>query len=206
MTEEKLQDLLGAASRTWRVPPAPRVEEMWSAIETAHFSRRRLRLTPNWWMLVTGVAAALILGVAIGRFTAIGDPAATLAVMPPPAGGDPGAGEPYQRATTQLLGESAVLFSALPDQAQSGGSNARFATQAAELLLTTRLLLDSPVAGDRRLRDLLDDLELVLAQVAHLRAVPTHGAAELDLINEALQQREVVPRIRIAVASLTGDN
>lgn len=47
MTDDKLQELLHEASRTWRVPPAPRVGEMWAAIEASHFDRPRRRLTPQ---------------------------------------------------------------------------------------------------------------------------------------------------------------
>ena len=43
-------------------------------------------------------------------------------------------------------------------------------TAARSLLGTNRLLLDSPVATDPRMRQLLEDLELVLAQIAQLSA------------------------------------
>jgi hypothetical protein len=52
----------------------------------------------------------------------------------------------------------------------------------------------------------LEDLELVLAQVAQLPAASRRNAAELEIINEALEERDVVPRIRTAVASLSGDD
>jgi hypothetical protein len=48
---------------------------------------------------------------------------------------------------------------------------------------------------------LFDDLELVLAQVVRLQN--NHmSRTELDLINRALEQRDVIPRLRTAV----GDN
>jgi hypothetical protein len=68
----------------------------------------------------------------------------------------------------------------------------------------TRLLLDSPAASDPRLRDLLEDLELVLAQVARLRASP--HAEELTFIAAAMDERDVVPRIRTAAASMSPAN
>lgn len=200
MTEDKLQELLHDVSRTWRVPPEPRVAEMWQAIEAQHFNRPRRRLTPTWWMLVTAVAASLVFGVALGRFSASDSPAQT-AVAAPTAG----VGEPYGRQTTALLGQTAVLLAALPEHAREGHADEHFATQAAQLLQTARLLLDSPVAGEPRLRVLLEDLELVLAQVAQLPTSAPRNAAELELINEALEERDVVPRIRTAVASLAGD-
>lgn len=201
MTDDKLQELLHEASRTWRVPPEPRVGEMWAAIEATHFSRPRQRLTPNWWALVTAVAASLVIGVALGRFSAE-DRIAQHTV----AAAQTGVGEPYGRATTELLGQTAVLLAALPGEARDGRADEYFATHAAQLLRTTRLLLDSPVAGDQRLRILLEDLELVLAQVAQLPAASPRNAAELEIITEALEERDVVPRIRVAVASLSGDD
>jgi len=203
MNEDKLQELLKEASRTWRVPPEPRVDEMWAGIEARHFNRQRNRLTPNWWMLVTAIAASLVVGVAVGRFSALErtaqpDVSAASLAKPP-------VDEPYGRTTTELLGQTAALLAALPSEAREGRADEHFATQAAQLLSTTRLLLDSPVAGDQRLRVLLEDLELVLAQVAQLSGATRRNDAELEFITEAVEQRDVVPRIRVAVASLAGD-
>jgi hypothetical protein len=200
MTEEKLQELLKEASRTWRVPPEPHVADMWAAIEARHFDRQRSRLTLNWRLLVTAIAASLVVGVGVGRYSAIRRmPALDIATT------ESGVGEPYGRKTSELLGQTAVLLAALPGEAREGRADGRFATQAADLLITTRLLLDSPVASDQRLRILLEDLELVLAQVAQLSQATPRNDAEIELITEALEQRDVVPRIRVAVASLTGD-
>jgi hypothetical protein len=200
MTEEKLQELLQEASRSWRVPPEPRVADMWKTIEAAHFDRPRQRLTPHWWVLVSAVAAALIFGVAIGRYSAIDRSAE------PRVASAAGVAEPYGTQTSELLGQTAVLLAALPREASEGNGQTRFAAQAEQLLVTTRLLLDSPVASDQRLRVLLEDLELVLAQVAQLPAASRRNQAELDIITDALEERDVVPRIRTAVASLSGDN
>jgi hypothetical protein len=205
MNEEKLNELLRDASHTWRVPPAPRVEEMWAGIEAVTFAKPRRRLTSQWWVLVSAVAASLVVGVALGRFSAPGvpplqSPPAVSAVAPPSTS----VGEPYGRTTSELLGQTGVLLAALSREARDGGAGVRFSSQATDLLLTTRLLLDSPVGSDPRLRTLLEDLELVLAQIAQLPAAAPRSA-ELEIINEALEVRDVVPRIRVAVASLSGD-
>ena len=47
---------------------------------------------------------------------------------------------------------------------------------------------------------LLEDLELVLAQIAMLQSGRTRQ--EIDLITDALEERDVVPRIQSAVARL----
>jgi hypothetical protein len=66
------------------------------------------------------------------------------------------------------------------------------------------LLLDSPVASDPRLRNLLLDLELVLAQVARIE--PQRRTDDMVLIQAALDDRDIVPRLRSAVADLSLDD
>ena len=106
--------------------------------------------------------------------------------------------EPYQVATTKYLGQTAALLIALPSEVKAGRADEQFITRAGQLLTTTRLLLDSPAASDQSMRTLLEDLELVLAQVVHLQN--DRGRTALDLINQALEQRDVLPRLRTAVA------
>ncbi len=75
--------------------------------------------------------------------------------------------------------------------------------RAGQLLTTTRMLIDSPASNDPAMRNLLEDLELVLAQVVRLQNNPDR--TELDLINRALEQRDVIPRLRTAVADISAD-
>ena len=57
-------------------------------------------------------------------------------------------------------------------------------------------MLDSPAARDARLKGLLEDLELVLAQIAQL---PASGDREdVQSINQGLDQRSVLLRLRTA--------
>ena len=223
MTEDEMDARTREALRGYRVPPEPPLDEMWDAIEARHFgapvvaltdrapargrSSRRWRLgAPSWGVLVVGMAATLLLGVGVGRMSRN--------IAPTYTQNDPGDGrydywtanaEPYRRATTEYLGETVALLTALPAAARDGQPDARFVTQAGDLLSTTRLLLDSPAAAsDPRLKSLLEDLELVLAQLARLPA--EHGGPELNLITEALVQRDVVPRLRSAVVSISSSD
>ena len=98
-----------------------------------------------------------------------------------------------------------MLLRALPASRTNVVASERFASQATELLGTTRLLLDSPAATDPRLRELLQDLELVLAQVASLHN--GKNQTDIELIRQALSERDIVPRIRRVAAELaTGGN
>ena len=69
--------------------------------------------------------------------------------------------------------------------------------QARDLLTTTRLLLDSPAADDPRMRALLEDLELVLAQISQLEA--GRDSRNADLITQDMDQRSVLPKLRSAI-------
>ena len=108
--------------------------------------------------------------------------------------------QPYDRTATTLLGQTAVLLSALPSGAPDVSRDRRFASQASDLLVTTRLLLDSQAGADPRLHDLLEDLELILAQIARIQHA--QGPDELHFITEALQERDLVPRIRALAAEM----
>lgn len=221
MSEDEMDEQTREALRGYRVPPTPPLEEMWENIESRHFgapvislddraaargrAARRWRLgAPSWGVLVAGMAAMLVIGVGVGRMSR--------AVAPVVAGAREGTydywtanAEPYREATTEYLGQTVALLTALPAAARDGQPDARFVTQAGELLSTTRLLLDSPAAAsDPRLKNLLEDLELVLAQLSRLPA--KHGGPELNLITEALVQRDVVPRLRSAVVSISSDD
>lgn len=179
-----------------------------------------VRIVPRrrgWLAPAAGIAATLLVGVGIGRLTAPGTPAtgvpavAAASGAPSTAPARPGVtlvpaanvAEPLQRATFEYLARAVTLLDSLPRSAQGAslGGDARFVSDAAQLLGTTRLLLDSPAAQDPRMRDLLEDLELVLAQVARLRTAPR--ADELTFIAEAMDSRDVVPRLRTVAASYT---
>lgn len=211
--EDRFEELMRRAAREYRVPPPvePRLEAMWSHIDEASFGGgTRQRRRASWFRGGLGIAAALLLGVAFGRYSAA--PRSELAQASPPVAEEPVAtssvtvrasdadAAPYRQATTRHLGQTAALLSALPGEVRRGAPDAAFVAQANDLLSTTRLLLDSPVAGDSEVRVLLYDLELVLAQIARLSV--RRNPQEVQLITEALETRDVLPRLRTAVADL----
>jgi hypothetical protein len=70
---------------------------------------------------------------------------------------------------------------------------------ARELLVSNRLLMDSPAADDPKVSRLLDDIELVLAQIAQL---PAEGKqADAQIITDGLEAGGVLTRIRTEVTS-----
>ena len=198
------------AARRYHEPPAlddDMRDRMWADIEAAAFTHpasRRYRI-PQW----LGLAAAIVVGIAIGRFTPLDGllhPASTAPAAPVTAASAP-ARLPlpavYEPTTSQYLDQTTALLISLPAETRAGHPDGPFIARATNLLLTTRLLLDSPAAQDAKLHGLLDDLEVVLAQIVRLQAEQDH--TDLDLINQALEQRDVLPRLRTAAAGLSAD-
>jgi hypothetical protein len=204
MDDKKLDDLLSDAVHSYRPPPEAPLDAIWARVEAETFAVQPARRAPSWRAFAGAIAATLVFGVLVGRVTATRDlpaPLATTAVKTPARLASDGMANPYERTTQAFLGRTAVLLAALPTRGHAGTNDAQLADQARTLLGTTRLLLDSPVAQEQRMKDLLQDLELVLAQVARLQS--QHPGQALTLINEALEERDVVPRIRSAVAGLS---
>jgi hypothetical protein len=208
MDEKRLDELLDDAARTYHVPPEPPLDAIWSRVEAEAFAPVTARRSgPGWRVLTAAIAASLVLGVAMGRYSTRAERAAAIAavnastVTPAANPAAQAAAAPYQRATEEFLGSTALLLAALPRDGSGGQMPTLLPDQAAELLTTTRLLLDSPVSANPRMKALLQDLELVLAQVARLQ--PRRENVTLTLISQTLEERELVPRIRSAVADLS---
>jgi hypothetical protein len=210
---DELDETTRAALRAYRTPPEPPLEEMWRTIEARAFGQQTETRRPFWraaplWL---AAAAALVIGVGIGRYAVPAAPGTASAPVErvaeaagPPASATVLTGAdldvPTEVATSRYLGQTAALLTALPAEARTGQVDAQFAAQARDLLLTTRMLLDSRAGDDPDLRALLSDLELVLAQVAGLRSA--RDRQELDLITGALEQRDVLPRLQSVVAQI----
>jgi hypothetical protein len=156
------------------------------------------------------MAAILIVGVALGRASIVMLPSRTAVTETPvtqaPVATGPVQFQPagqHQRETDQYLGQAAALLISLPGELNSQRGDASFARRADDLLLQTRMLLDSPAAMDPAMRSLFEDLEMILAQVIRLKADP--DPTRIDLLNEALQQRDLIPRLRDAVVDHIAD-
>ena len=211
MDDKRFDDVIRNLPDDFKVPDAP-LDEMWRVIEAAHFDRARasspwVRTTP--WL---AAAAALVIGIGIGRYVPRTDAAssATASARTPsrpqtpssaPQLGDPSpVADAYRDQTNLYLGQAAALLISLPAGDASQRTDATFANKAADLLVTTRLLIDSPAATqDPKLRSLLDDLELVLVQITRLRGERNKG--DLDLIHQAVEQGDVLSRLNSAVAT-----
>jgi hypothetical protein len=104
---------------------------------------------------------------------------------------------PFVGVATNYLQQMTSLLIAVAGDLKTGRVPGGTISQARDLLSTTRLLLDSGT-DDPRLRDLLEDLELVLAQVVRIQN--NAQMPEAALITQALNEREVLPRLTYYLA------
>ena len=202
---------IGRTAPTLNAPGrVPRLE-MWEAIQAArqvHEDARTGRIagvTPlrrGHWGLISAIAAAVLLGVAIDRYglrTIEGPESASVAEAPATEASDPS--RLYKIAAAQTLTQAEALLTAYRAdglQANDPAAARQLARWGRDILGSTRLLIDSPAGNDPQLRALLDDLELVLVQIVQLAGDPLD---EMDraLIDQALEDRSLLPRIRTAV-------
>lgn len=233
MSDEAFEEFLQVAAQSYNAPPAtvPR-DEMFDAVLAARLAvpasrlgsaagGRRVRYA---WI---GMAATLVIGVAIGRFarSRTEPPPAAVAQAarpvttdvpgaPPAAGvplasaanGKPGAPPPPARADAALYARAAgtelvraeALLTAYRAAPPGAAVDAQLSSWARDVLSNTRLLLDSPAADDPARRQLLRDLELVLVQM--VQRAPSAGAGdERSHINRSLERTQVLSRLRAAL-------
>jgi len=197
--EDQLDESLRAAARDYHSPPATPRDAMWRAIEAQRrVERARRPATRRWIPWVAAAAAALIaLGVGLGRLSAPSGPAGPaatpVATTPAPRVNETA----YRLATVEHLGQSEAFLTLFRASVRSDGQERLASATARQLLATNRLLLDSPAAQDRRTRVLLQDLELVLAEIAQLS--PGGPAEDRKLIREGLERGGVLSRLRTVV-------
>jgi hypothetical protein len=117
------------------------------------------------------------------------------------ASADSAASALYRAAAVQTLVQAeAVLTSYRGSESTTRDPQAmqQAARWARDVLSSTRLLIDSPAGRDPQMRSLFTDLELVLAQIVQLSGTPLE-ASERELIDRAMRDRDLLPRLRSAV-------
>jgi hypothetical protein len=100
-------------------------------------------------------------------------------------------------ALGQHLGQSEAFLTLFRSSVRSGHVDPVAFAAARQLLSTNRLLLDSRAGADPRSRQLLQDLELVLAQIAQLGVAG--DSSDVHIVTEDMDQGDVLPRLRTVV-------
>ena len=213
MNDDRFDEYLREAARNlYNPPPPPPREAMWARIDEARrFRRPRRHGGPlGWWRHGLGIAAVLAVGIGIGHLldrpgaapvtAGVEDPTAGPAERPPrrtPASSATPGAAPFRLVAVQHLSRSEALLTAFRASSIEEKTDVELTAWARELLTGTRLLLDSPAADDPRIRSLLQDLELILAQIAQISL--ERADEEVDLIDRALAEHGVLTRLRSAV-------
>ena len=220
MLDDRFDDQLRESAKEYNVPPETPRDAMWAAIQARRAeggqadrraggrideSKRRsvrpsIRPSVRFLRWPAGIAALLALGIGLGRLWAprIEPSAAPVAVT---EAAPRRTGVAFQVVATEHLGQAETFLTLFRTSLGRGGNEQLASATARQLLATNRLLLDSPAANDNRTRLLLQDLELVLVQIAQLS--PRPSSPDLDLITEDLEDSGVMSRLRTAVPSGT---
>jgi hypothetical protein len=204
MMEDRLDERIREAAQGYNPPPETPREEMWARIAQARRARAAAqptgpapaaepRVIPlrrwRWAGLAAAAAAILAVGVGIGR-RSVGTEG--------PAWENPSTRTAaYHLAAQEHLGQSEAFLTLFRASLRQDGDHRLAAASARQLLSANRLLLDSPAAVDPATRLLLEDLELVLAEIAQLS--PASRAEDLELVRDGIERGDVMPRLRTAV-------
>ena len=203
MGDEKFEEFLQREAKEYNAPPGnvPR-DEMFAAITARRTEDRRPRTdtrvqsSRSVWI---GMAATLLIGVAIGKFALTRQNSAA----PVLAASQGGVSAPqshidttsYTRAATAELSRAEALLTAYSASGANAAVDKQLSGWARDILSNTRLLLDSPAAVDPARRKLLQDLELVLVQM--VQRSPEAGANEERAhIDRSLERTQVLTRLR----------
>lgn len=208
--DDRLDEVMGRALREVDPPPPTPREEIWARIQTAratqkdaehtaqkeHVVELKPRIRHSTWVpWSAAIAATLALGIGLGRMST---PDTSAPADTPTASAQSDAvPAAYRVAAANHLQRTETLLASLVVDSRPGGPS-EMSSWAHELLTDTRLLLSSPAAEDAATRRLLEDLELVLAQIA---GIPEARAEEeVELIQNGINESDVLLRLRAATA------
>ena len=216
--DDPLDPALRDAAQSYHEPPlaVPR-EAMWGEIQARRrdgpqlvverpgSDRIRGPLSRRPWLLSAAAVVLLATGIALGwsagaRIASLhGKGAVPTGSLARGAAAVPGEGVAYRIAVARELTQVEALLTAYqttPTAARQSGDR-QLASWARDLLVNTRLLLDSPAGVDQQRRRLLEDLELVLVQMVEL--APDSTGTDREMIDQTLDRNHVLTRLRAAV-------
>lgn len=217
MNRDDWNDLMETARREHRAPPPVPRERLWERVDATRAPQRRI-VRPRFPLALRWTAAAaavLAAGLLLGRIAAEG-PAPLPAGAPVTVAADTAAAAPerlrdaptganalYDRVTVAVLDRADALLTDFRTRACTGAETADgregLKTWAGSLLSETRLMMNTPVGDDPELRRLLQELELVLAQLSSLNAARCED--DSAWIVAGMDRRDTLERLRTVAAS-----
>ena len=205
--DDRLDERIRAAASDYREPPETPREAMWERIQAARAGRElreaaARRRRGRWMRWGIGIAAVLVAGIAIGRLSAPGGSPARRVAPTASAAGTTGSRAlvAYRVAAAEHLGRVEAFLTLFRREAEAGRVDGDLHVPARNLLSDTRLFQASPAADDPALREVLGDVELVLAQIAQYTEEPSRRQ-DLRFIDEGMEQRGVLLELRTVVTA-----
>jgi len=188
--DDQTADVIRIGSSPAATPPR---EAMWEVISASwdaqSVRRRQKRVVRSRLVAGFGIAATLTLAVLAGRWSVQIEPS----VAPPSAAiGQPAVSLPRQVALDAHLRDAETLLVLFETDAER---NAGFAERARDLAAASRMLMTYSAGQDTELESLLQDLELLLLQIAHV-AVGS-DTTELEITVAGIRDAAAIPRMRL---------
>jgi hypothetical protein len=212
-------------ARRHNPPPEVPRDRMWAKIDAARADRRediqkdtqkdiqkvvKPDFTPRHgpafrvMRLAAAVAAVLVLGIFIGRMTQENKSlpvvdSTPVAVIQEKTTADPGLRrDVYAMAARDLFGRADYLLTDFKVRSCGREDLSEVPDWAGGMLVQTRLLMDTPAADDLEMNNMLEELELVLAQIVGLSK--DNCARDMAWIRRGLQERATIDRLRTVSA------
>lgn len=200
---DQFDEFLKQHAGGYRADAKPDPEALWRDVQAelqkdvgaGHGSRALRRV---WLAAGAAIAATLVIGVLVGRWSQRREQttaaAPTLAAAP---SADSAQLAAHLRASTKdYLEDADVFLTEFRAGLRSGRASAGEADRAQrsrELLARTRLLLHGGERQSPETIRLLQDLELLLAEIA---AMPAGRSTDAALLQETLHRQNILPRLR----------
>ena len=204
--DDRADGMLIEASRDYNAPAAVPRDAMWARIEAARKSRLAPKRSRWIWPSAAVAAAAVIMavGVVVGRRWERGSSRAGLAANTTTAPATTATGPEsdasgslsYKLVVQKHLANSEALITSFRSAAKRGEVDAQLRDWSKDMLSTTRMLEASGTSSDPTIKRLLSDLDLVLTQIKLYTARGTNDADDLDLIEESINSRGVMTKLR----------
>lgn len=109
----------------------------------------------------------------------------------------------YRLVLLEHLAGSEAMITAFRASARQGSVDPQMASWSQDLVTTTRMLEASRAAADPVMKRLLEDLDLVLTEIAHYATTGQYSPDELDVIDHAITHRGVLSRLRTTTSPTT---
>jgi hypothetical protein len=205
--DDKFDAIIDRDAKGYRAGNQPPADRMWSRIQQDVAAALREPRQPRsiarqlpWLVAGVGIAAALVLGVAIGRrSTKSIMPVASFATVP-----DSVRDQLMRAVTLNHFAQAEVFLTEVRADLKTGRTDPQRSERSRLLLARTRLLLANDTTSAPKVELLLQDLELVLAEIAALPDSNMRRSIQTQLLDERLRVGTVLPRIRTILPTPPG--